>query len=262
MNVETIDTQAEDERLWDSRATRSGDSSQSPTLANSAYLRLRRDIIEGTLKPGQKLRIEHLRDGYQIGASPLREALSRLAASGLVVAKDQQGFYVASVSPSEFVDLTKMRVWAETIALRSALTLGDREWEANIVACEHRMAQPRSAIAVGEWERNHADFHHALISGCKSPTLMSQCSHLQDLAERYRWLSLRQSEARRLGRDIEMEHRNIVQAVLKRDVRLATFLMQEHLLQTTEILLSSNEPPEVVSGLMSDLRREIAVGIS
>ena len=58
------------------------------------YDRIRDDIIHGQLAPGSKLKIDLLREHYDVGATPLREALSLLTADGLVERLDQRGFRV------------------------------------------------------------------------------------------------------------------------------------------------------------------------
>jgi len=80
------------------------------TLVESAYRALRRDIIEGRLAPGEKLRVEHLKDDYGVGAGTLREALSLLISDALVVSQGQRGFRVAPVSIEDFEDITRTRV--------------------------------------------------------------------------------------------------------------------------------------------------------
>ena len=67
----------------------------SRTLIESAYAELRDDIIEGVLAPGEKLRVEHLKDRYGVGAGTLREAITRLVSDALAVAEGQRGFRVA-----------------------------------------------------------------------------------------------------------------------------------------------------------------------
>ena len=67
----------------------------------AAYRRLRDDIISGMLAPSEKLRIEHLRQRYGMGASALREALSRLVSDGLVECEAQRGYWVSPVSRAE-----------------------------------------------------------------------------------------------------------------------------------------------------------------
>ena len=76
--------------------TLASEAQEPKTLVEGAYKRLRRDIIEGTHAPGDKLRVEHLKERYDVGAGTLREALLMLVTDALVVAQGQRGFRVAA----------------------------------------------------------------------------------------------------------------------------------------------------------------------
>src|ERR1044071_9725450 len=106
----------------------------SAPLAQVALRKLRDDIICGKLKPEMRLRVGKLRDLYGIGASPLREALSRLVPSGFVVSLDRRGFMVAPISLREFRELTDVRKLLEREAARLSLADGDDMWEGQVVA--------------------------------------------------------------------------------------------------------------------------------
>ncbi len=71
----------------------------SRTLIERAYAQLRDDIIEGRLAPGEKLRVEHLKEHYRVGAGTLREAITQLVSDALVVAEGQRGFRRAAGAP-------------------------------------------------------------------------------------------------------------------------------------------------------------------
>ena len=62
------------------------------TAGEVAYGRIRGDILSGRIAPGQRLRLEVMRDTYGVGVGTLREILSRLAAEGFAVAESQRGF--------------------------------------------------------------------------------------------------------------------------------------------------------------------------
>ena len=85
----------------------------SKTLSDQAYLRLRSDIIHGDLQPDEKLRIEHLRTIYNVGASPLREAMSRLTADGFVTRKVSAVFALPPMSEEDLADITRLRILLE-----------------------------------------------------------------------------------------------------------------------------------------------------
>jgi len=80
-----------------------GGPSIAVTRTRAIYERLRREIIQGTLLPGEKLRIEVLRTRYNVGGTPLREAMNRLSTEGLVTQSDQRGFRVTPVSADDLV---------------------------------------------------------------------------------------------------------------------------------------------------------------
>ena len=77
------------------------DANASRTLIERAYAQLRDDIIEGRLAPGEKLRVEHLKDRYGVGAGTLREAITRVVSDALAVAEGQRGFRVAPISMAD-----------------------------------------------------------------------------------------------------------------------------------------------------------------
>ena len=68
------------------------------TVGDSAWRRIRADILFGRLKPGEKLKLEKLKTSYGASVSTLREILNRLASERLVLAEGQKGFEVAPVS--------------------------------------------------------------------------------------------------------------------------------------------------------------------
>ena len=127
--------------------TRELESDADVPLTQIALRRLRNDIICGKLKPGARLRVGRLRDLYGIGASPLREALSRLVPSGFVVSHNRRGFTVAPISLREFRELTDVRKLLEREAARLSLADGNDAWESHVVAALHRVTKLRAKSA-------------------------------------------------------------------------------------------------------------------
>ena len=109
------------------------------TLSERAANLLERDIIAGVHPPGARLGISDLVQRYEIGATPLREGLSRLISRGLIVGIGQRGFRVADVSREDLLDITRMRTVVEIEALRLAMSQGDDAWEAGILSALHQM---------------------------------------------------------------------------------------------------------------------------
>src|ERR1700676_3357233 len=121
---------------------------EADTLSERAANLVERDIIAGDLVPGARLGIVDLVQRYEIGATPLREGLSRLVSRGLIVAIGQRGFRVASVSREDLFDITRMRVVIEVEALRLAMGGGGDAWEAGILAALHQLRRHIERIGV------------------------------------------------------------------------------------------------------------------
>src|SRR6185437_16103359 len=95
------------------------------TLADEAYQRIHDDIISGQFAPNEKLQPDVLRERYNIGLSPVREALSRVALEGLAVAEGQRGFFVAPATRGELDDIADLRINMSVMALERSIRFGD-----------------------------------------------------------------------------------------------------------------------------------------
>ncbi len=212
------------------------------TLASIAYQRLLDDIIGGHLQPGSKLRLQTLARRYDVGNSPLREALNRLSANGLVQREENRGFRVSPASVDELMELIRTRCWVEEIALRESIRHGDQAWEEGIVIAYHRLSRmPRSqtegyARVDATWEDLHRAFHLALLSACNSNILLGYCAQLHEQTLRYRNLSSMTAYRDRHEFD---QHLAIRDAALDRDVDKAVELLQAHYNVTGDIVLAS-----------------------
>jgi DNA-binding GntR family transcriptional regulator len=204
-------------------------------MASQLEARVRDDIINGRLMPGSRLPLKELAEHYQAGTIPLREALSRLAASGFIKAEQQKGFSVNRISTDEILDITRVRIHIESQALTDSIKLGDVDWETRVLAAHHRLSRLPAYDNTpeahnGPWETTHETFHFALISSCNSPWLLQFAKTLHDQTARYRFLSLHYSQAD--SRDIAVEHHALMEAALARDTKTACKLLANHY-QTT-----------------------------
>ena len=114
-----------------------------------AYKCIRDDLLAGEFEPGEKLRIDDVSDRYGVGLSPVREALSRLSETGLIVALPQRGYRVATISSDEYTDLVEMRLRLEPDALRNSILNADIDWEARVAAGYQRLASTQRNMKAG-----------------------------------------------------------------------------------------------------------------
>lgn len=216
-----------------------GDTSRSQT--SKAYEVIRSNILTGRLVPEQKLKIQELAAELEVSPGAVREALSRLVPEQLVVSRDQRGFVVAPLSIADLNELTDLRCDIEAIALKRSVENGDVNWEANILAAQHRLRSSTAGSTTDEakriWTQNHTVFHAALVSACGNQRLLALHAQLYEQSERYRGLLTFHSDTAK--RDIIGEHHKIVEAALARDADALIDATIEHLRRTTQLIVES-----------------------
>lgn len=217
---------------------------QSPPVAatesEAAVSRLRQDILSGVLPPASKLKIRELTALYGISASPMREALAQLAASGFVELQGQKGFRVPPVTAEDLIDVTESRKIIEAEALRLAIENADTAWEDEIVTSYHLFE--REIIRFYEsgdkrldiYEDRHHRFHRALIAACPLRMLKIYCDDLYIRKTRYRRLT----RGYGFNKDVVIaEHRMLMDVVLARDVERAITAIKAHIGLTADLMV-------------------------
>jgi GntR family carbon starvation induced transcriptional regulator len=218
------------------------ESESKPTLNVRVLAQIRSDIVSCRLMPNERLRMETLRERYHVGGTPIREALMRLEAEGLVQLAQNKGFRVSTVSRESLLDLMRCRIEIEGLALRWSMERGGVEWEANLLGAFHRLSNERKISAHDrtslspEWSKQHRAFHLALVAACESPALLSIRDGLFDQAKRYVALSIISKAG---VRDDVAEHEQIMRAALARDLGRAMKLNREHIERTAEKVAKS-----------------------
>lgn len=202
---------------------------QEPSVGETAYRRIRSDIVFGRLAPGLRLRLELLRESYGASVSTLRELLNRLVSEGLVEAEGQKGFTVAPVSAQNLREIAAMRLLLEGHALAQSFEAGDMEWEGRVVAAHHKLAQMERRMLERDradpelWKRYDWEFHHALISACGSHVLMESHAAIYDKYLRYQMVA-----GVFRGEIAAREHEILLGCALRRETRRASEVLSAH----------------------------------
>jgi DNA-binding GntR family transcriptional regulator len=231
----------------------------SSTLTELIGARIKQDIVAGQLAPGEKLRIRELALRYDVGTSPIREALTRIVADGLVTAEGRRGFRVATISEADLQDLTRVRIVVETEALRLSIEHGDDAWEAAVVSAYHSLGKLEGGGTVSnfvEWEVRNWIFHRATIDACGSVRLLAMAEQLHHQHRRYRTLSHGSGPG---ARNVHAEHAAILEAVLARDTERACRAAADHIRSTAgKIRLSNRRPPLRTTAARTRTRSAVA----
>ena len=212
------------------------------TLSQRVYEHLREEILADHLLPGTELSEVALSKELAISRGPIREAMGRLSAEGLITMRPRRRAEVRSLTPQELIDAYQVREALEVMAVRLAiprLTEGDL---ARLEQLMEQMAGHISAGAVREFFAANVSFHELLCELSGNPKLQEVHHRLEGEIGRFqsRTLALRGTMD-----DSLTEHRAILAAVRLRDVDRAAALTADHIRVPAERLqaaLRDNAP--------------------
>jgi len=215
----------------------------TPAQEPAVLQRIRHAILDGEWPPEHRLAPAALATRFDTSTTVIREALTRLTGEHLVESRTNRGFFIPRLNLREFNDLTQLRCATETLALRLAIERGDLLWEESLLAAHHRMLRTPRQPGTGkvgfneEWRVAHWAFHQALLAGCGCETMLRIAATLAQSTDLYRrWAASAVVDAKR---DVEHEHRELLDAALARDAERATALLREHLEETARILTAA-----------------------
>lgn len=180
-------------------------------------------IVSGELAPGAPLRQDRVAAEFQSSHVPAREAFQLLRAQGLAVSESRRGMRVAPLDPASMQEMVEIRASLETLALTHA---APRLTAAAFDKIEQALVAGDQAQTMAEWEQANRAFHRELVASCKMPRLLAMLDELQ-LASSRLIFSVTRSAGWQPGSS--HAHRQIVDALRKRDVSKAVALLQRHI---------------------------------
>jgi DNA-binding GntR family transcriptional regulator len=204
-----------------------GNSGGHRTLAEKAFETLHTAIITGRLRPGTRLPIEELAERLEMSPMPIREAVRRLDAAGLVENIPHRGARVTGLSITDLAEVYEARLALEVPAIRHAAERFTPAHEAQARVCLatlHRMSDDTSAATSAA----HEEFHFALYQAADSAWLLRLIKPVWETSERY---CLETPQCRQLvaRRD---EHEQILEACVAKDSDRAARALHDHLATT------------------------------
>ncbi len=199
---------------------------QNLTLWERVHEFLRQEILANRLPPGTLLQEVGLAESLGVSRGPVREALGRLAAEGLVTVRPRRGAVVTSLSKKEFLEAYQVREALEVLAIRLAVPSMTPEEVERMQGLIDEMAERASEDDVDGFFDANAAFHEGLVDASGNRKLVDMYRQLVGQMGRYR----RQSLVLRgnLQRSIA-EHQEILEAVKAGDADLAAHLLSEHI---------------------------------
>src|SRR5262249_42294628 len=198
---------------------------------------LREAILHGFYDAGQPLRQDEIAATLQVSKIPVREALRRLEAEGLVVFYANRGAMVAPLRPDEAQEIAEIRIALETLALRLALPkLTPRDLRHARGILEDLDGERDSA----RWGALNRDFHQCLYAPAQRPQLLALITTQHRRFDRYMRVVL---AAMQHQTQSQAEHHALLDACERRDGAIAVHVLEEHIAGAVRLLVEQL-PPE------------------
>jgi DNA-binding GntR family transcriptional regulator len=200
------------------------------TLAEKAFDHLHQAIIQGEIPPGERLPIEDLAGTLEMSPMPIREALRRLDAGGLVEHVPHRGARVRELSIDDLREVYEARLALEPLAVAHAAEHFTEEDAARASdALRRHVAAYRKGTPI-ETFAAHTEFHFALYDAANSRWLKRLITPLWESSERYR-IAL-PARYRRALEERRVEHERILLACVQHDPETAARELYDHLVET------------------------------
>jgi len=208
--------------------------SQKKSLREDVYESLKKSILHGKLKARQRLIEEQLADQAGISRTPVREAFHKLERDELVTRLPRGGFAVREFTKEDVEEIFGIRSALESYAVYLATLhiTPDR-----ISLLENKVKESEDALEKGDDERVvqlHTEFHDLLYKSCKSRKLLEMISNFRDYFYRYRSALLHVENGMSYSNH---DHRQMLEAMTKKNPRLAERLVRRHLARGKELVL-------------------------
>ncbi len=195
-------------------------------LRELVFENIREAIIDGHLKPGERLMEIQLAEELGVSRTPVREAIRKLELEGFVVMIPRKGAYVTDISIKDIADVFELRWALEALAAELA---AERATEEEIEQMERHLLELAKVVEEQDVKKIveiDTKFHETIYTASRNKRLGQILSLLGELIQRYRTLTLSKSERIKVTME---EHRAIVEALAARDPQRAGRLAQEHI---------------------------------
>ena len=195
-------------------------------LRDVVFEHLRNSIINGDLKPGERLMEVQLAEHLGVSRTPVREAIRKLELEGLVVMVARKGAYVADVSIKDILDVLEVRSVLEGLAAYlSAERMTEEELEELELISYHFKRCIENGNTEGMIEKD-MQFHDRIFKSTRNVKLIQIAQSFQEQVQRFRITYFSEYNQ---PRDLLVEHQAILEAIANRDAVAAQQVAQQHI---------------------------------
>jgi len=209
-----------------------------PPLPTVIYNVVRKAIVDGIYQPGESVRQEALARQLSVSRVPIREALSRLEAEGLVVLRPRRGYIVKELDVNEIIEIFELRAVMEEhaayVATKARSSTDIREVQALLERME--VLSEGTFSEAPQWVELNRRFHHRIFASSGRVHLSQAISNYRDWVDAY--IRIEIAMTGKLA-EAHQDHLQIVQAFVNGDADLAAQLSREHCMHTLDRLLKA-----------------------
>src|SRR5262245_3040807 len=209
------------------------EESKLTTTADGIATALRDEIHRGVLAPDQPMRQEEVAARFGVSRIPVREALGRLEAEGLVIVRPNRGAVVVSLSAEELREVYELRALVEGDLLARAMPLLTAVQLARAEALHAALGATQDPDEQGDLNR---EFHRALLDGAPRSRQRALVEQLRGVVERYEAL---QRALLRETSTFQADHRRILDACRQGDAAGTRLALEEHLHHAATLAIRS-----------------------
>lgn len=224
---------------------------EGTSLTAEVAARLEQEILRGIRKPGDRLDERQLAESFGVSRTPVREALQRLSASGLVVSRGRQGMQVSKLAVADLLDVFSVVAELEALAAAQAARRIQPRQKEQLQTTQAACTAATEAKDAEAFYLANIDFHEVISQASHNRALQDHLRRLTVKTAPYRHIITYQPE--RMKASIE-EHVTIMEAILAGDSTAASKAMRAHVTLLGEGLsdlihyLSRSEEEEAAQG--------------
>lgn len=206
----------------------------TPRLADIAFERLKREVLECTLSPGSEITERQLTERYGLGKASLREALVRLEHEGLVRAVPRAGYIIKPVTLQDVDEVFELRLMLEPSGARRAAGNLSKAQASSLEALSRKGYTPANKESERAFLQANREFHVGIAMAAGNVRLAGVIGHLLDEMERFFYLGL---PVRDRSDEMQKEHGLLVEALVAADAVTSERLVIEQITAAHKMVL-------------------------
>ena len=195
------------------------------TKNDFVYKELKAEILEGRLRPGERLIVADLASRFEVSPMPIREALMRLQQEELVEIVPHTGARVATVNMKKFLEIVAIRVELETLAAKLATKHITNDQIAALAKLVEQMEEVGLVNDFAAYQELNSRFHELIYAQCQNQQLFELIMSLWEKSKISR--SIFSRLANRTAISI-LEHKQWLESIMERDEEKVTAVVRQH----------------------------------